>query len=439
MLFSRHKRFIGFAQRLLPLFCILTFTCAPDSICAQPQTSNALVTAARAANLAVFDDVWITIKDRYYDPSLHDVDWQGLRQTFRPLAADARSTSDLYATLRRMLARLRDSHTRLYAPDETFDRDRPHVWTTGLSLREVDGVPLVWRVARGSSAERERVRAGDIIVSVGGESASDLLERRSAENQGASRRETRRFQAVTRLLDGGVDDSIITINFLRPDGRAYTAQLQRLRQERPLPLVVRTARRGIVVIRLNAFTGSTAADFGRLLKNLTTARGIVFDLRDNAGGESEAMLDVLSAFLPPNSLIGRFTDRNGRIATELQTRTAMLSAAARITSLPQPVVVLTSPKTASAAEIFAAALRERGRARVLGENTCGCVLGTRGAHKLPDEGKLVFSEMDYHTTLGTRLEGAGVSPDETIKLSRRDLQAKTDSLLERAVEILGQR
>jgi len=432
----RCKRIINLAQR--SLLCLLIFACASNLIRARQQTSHLLVTGERATNLAVFDDVWTTIKDRYYDPSLHDVDWHKLRQTFRPLAADAGSTRELYATLRRMLAALRDSHTRLYAPDETFDRDRPRVWTTGLSLREVDGVPLVWRVARGSSAEREKVRAGDMIVSVGGESASALLERRLAENQSASRRETARFQAVARLLDDGRDDSITTVNFLRHDGRAFTAQLQRLRQEHPLRLEVQTARKGVVIVRLNAFTSSTAADFGRALERLATAQGIVLDLRDNAGGESEAMLDVLSAFLPANSLVGRFTDRNGRIATELQTRTAMLSAAARITPLPQPVVVLTSPKTASAAEIFVAALRERGRAQVLGENTCGCVLGTRGAHKLPDEGKLVFSEMDYRTTRGTRLEGAGVSPDETIKLSRRDMQAKSDPLLDRAVEMLRQ-
>ncbi len=329
MLFNRRKRATGFAQRLLPLLCFLTFISASGSIRAQGQTGHAIVTATRATNLAVFDDVWTTIKDRYYDSSLHDVDWHDLRQKFRPLAAEATSTSELYATLRRMLAHLRDSHTRLYASDEIFDRKR--------TLR--------------------------LEVSV-------------------------------------------------------------------------TRKKEIAVVRLKAFTSSTAADFGRAFGRLATARGIVLDLRDNAGGESEAMLDVLSAFLPPNSLIGRFTDRNGRIATELQTRTAMLSAAARITPLPQPVVVLTSPKTASAAEIFVAALRERGRAQVLGENTCGCVLGTRGAHKLPDEGQLVFSEMDYRTILGTRLEGAGISPDETIQLSRRDLQAKSDPLLDRAVEIL---
>jgi carboxyl-terminal processing protease len=98
--------------------------------------------------------------------------------------------------------------------------------------------------------------------------------------------------------------------------------------------------------------------------------------------------------------------------------------------------VLTGPRTASAAEIFAAALQERGRARVFGERTCGCVLAIRRRHPLADGGLLDVSEMDYRTATGRRLEGAGITPDRTVALTRRDLSERRDPALSAALAYL---
>src|SRR4051812_33871134 len=52
-----------------------------------PVDSRASLTETREGRLSVFDDVWQTINDRYYDPSFHGIDWQREREEFRPLAA----------------------------------------------------------------------------------------------------------------------------------------------------------------------------------------------------------------------------------------------------------------------------------------------------------------------------------------------------------------
>ena len=96
----------------------------------------------------------------------------------------------------------------------------------------------------------------------------------------------------------------------------------------------------------------------------------------------------------------------------------------------------TVPQTASAAEVFAASLREARRASVVGEATCGCVLGIRERHTLPDGGVLDISEMDYHTAAGTHLEGPGLRPDIEVAPTREDLRRGRDRALERAVEML---
>src|SRR6476469_2585913 len=70
--------------------------------------SSLVSTATVEGRLAVFDDVWETIEDRYYDPKFHGIDWQAKRNVFRPAAARASGTHEFYEVLRQMIASLRD-------------------------------------------------------------------------------------------------------------------------------------------------------------------------------------------------------------------------------------------------------------------------------------------------------------------------------------------
>ncbi|MBC7911475.1 MAG: hypothetical protein H7Y30_13290, partial [Pyrinomonadaceae bacterium] len=123
-------------------------------------------------------------------------------------------------------------------------------------------------------------------------------------------------------------------------------------------------------------------------------------------------------------------------ALEPHTRSRLLYAADAVTRFHAPVIILTGERTSSAAEIFAATLRESGRARIIGTSTCGCVLAIRRRHTLPDGGALDISEMDYRTQAGTRLEGAGLVPDEKIEVERKDLRDGHDRALEQAMKSL---
>jgi C-terminal processing protease CtpA/Prc len=100
------------------------------------------------------------------------------------------------------------------------------------------------------------------------------------------------------------------------------------------------------------------------------------------------------------------------------------------------VVVVVSERTSSAAEIFTAALKQHHRAKVIGTETCGCVLAVRMHHNLPDGGELAVSELDFRTAEGTRLEGEGIEPDTAVKQSRQNIYARRDSTLEFAYSSL---
>src|ERR1700682_1031018 len=70
--------------------------------------AGAVSTATREGRLAVFDDLWQTVADHYYTDNFHGVDWLAQRSLFRPLAADAQGSRELYTEMRRMLALLQD-------------------------------------------------------------------------------------------------------------------------------------------------------------------------------------------------------------------------------------------------------------------------------------------------------------------------------------------
>ena len=108
----------------------------------------------------------------------------------------------------------------------------------------------------------------------------------------------------------------------------------------------------------------------------------------------------------------------------------------RIGQTRLPLVVLSSERTSSAAEIFIAALKAAGRATIIGTQTCGCVLAIRTRHNLPDGGLLDVSELDYKTSAGIRLERNGIRPDETVAIERNDLYAGRDRTMESALRQL---
>jgi carboxyl-terminal processing protease len=193
----------------------------------------------------------------------------------------------------------------------------------------------------------------------------------------------------------------------------------------------------VAIIKIDAFTQSLALEFTKALPGMVDgAEAIVLDLRANGGGDAEAMADVVSPFLDDGTGLGKFVDRSGA-SFELHTYMKRLWPSASAVNLP--IVVLTSESTSSAAEIMAATLQTKRAARVIGSETCGCVLAIRSRHALPDGGVLDVSEFDYRTADGVRLEGRGITPNEVTTLKRQDLYAGRDRTLELAKSLLKQR
>lgn len=427
------RKSFKFSLLLFAVLCVFLSQLALP-VSSRADDASLVSTSTPEGRLTVFDDVWETIQDRYYDPRFNGVDWQAKRSSFRPAVAKAASTHEFYELMRQMIASLKDAHTRVYSPDEKFDWWNPRFVTVGLGVREIEGVPLVVQVDPNSAAARTDARTGDAIVSVNDTPIAEFIKQR-LENLGASADERARYRAVATLFDGPPGSSV-KVAWTSRDGKQKSAVLQRYWTERQLGFT--TQRKGkLAILRIDAFTQSLALDFSRALASaLDGAEGVVLDLRGNGGGDAEAMADVASLFLEDGINLGKFADRSGA-SFELQTYSKRLWRVPQLAKIKLPLVVLTGESTSSAAEIMAAALQAKGRARVIGTETCGCVLAIRNRHALPDGGLLDVSEFDYRTAGGVRLQGLGVTPDLLAPLTRTDLYSRRDPAFEAAKRFLN--
>jgi carboxyl-terminal processing protease len=425
------------------MLALCALACALALVPATSATSAAVATegerarpsATREGRLKIFDEVWEQVRERYFDPTFGGVDWQAARRDLRPLAEEAHDEAELYAVLRRMLGRLHDPHTRVFQPGDGTDwRVQRYVYV-GVSVRELGGALVVADVERDSQAARAGLRAGDELLTVDGETAAALFARKLSEGAAGDSRPAR-LQAIAHMFDGPAG-SPVALDFRRA-GESRVRPVVLLRESRTrVPTFDAKREGGARLVRFNIFTPEVAARFARALRTeLKGARSLVIDLRDNGGGEADAMADVASALLPTGLSLGRFTDRAGEVRLEPFTRAALYSSAETLERFRGPVVILTNARTASAAEVFAAAMRERQRALVVGEQTCGCVLGIRRRHVLPDGGVLDVSEMDYRTAAGSRLEGSGLLPDMLVAPTLEDLRRGRDRALTLALELL---
>jgi carboxyl-terminal processing protease len=414
---------------LVVALLLALLTQLPISSRAAYDDASVVSTTTPQGRLAVFDDAWETIEDRYYDPSFNGVNWQAKRESFRPAAAKATSTHEFYELMRQMIASLRDAHTRVYSPDEKFDWWNPRFVTVGLAVREIGDVPVVLQVDPNSAAARTEIRTGDVIASIDNVPVAKFIEQR-LESSGVGVDEHARYRAIASMFDGPAGTPV-KVGWTNRDGKTKSAVLPRYWTERQLGFSMQ--RKGkLAILRIDAFTQSVALDFSKALPPaIAGAEGIVLDLRANGGGDAEAMADVASLFLDDGVNLGRFADRSGA-SFELQTYSKRLWRVPQLSQIKLPLVVLTSESTSSAAEIMAAALQARRRARVIGTTTCGCVLAIRNRHALPDGGVLDVSEFDYRTASGVRLQDRGVTPDELTRLTRSDIYSRRDPTLEAA-------
>jgi carboxyl-terminal processing protease len=386
-----------------------------------------------------FDFVWATIHERYHDRSLNGVDWKAAGTRYRPLALAAGDDEAFWDVLDRMAGELKDSHTRVESPRRVELRRRDESVTLGFSFVPLDGRLVVTSVHPDSDAWWAGVRNGMTLAMVGDEPADAAFRRMLDETRLSSTERARHMTAVRRLVSGNLGTAM-RLTFERADGSRIEGSFTRRRVvSRPVS-IHRVLPSGYGYLRLTQWTVGVMPGVLEGLEALKDAPGIVIDVRGNPGGSIHAVNALLSRFFRRKTDLGDVTTRTGQPVS-------MLFGAVEIIKLKQevegradayngPVVILTNAGSGSGSELFAGTMQAVGRATVVGEASCGCLLGFLGYARIPGGAELAYSEVGFVMANGRKIEGVGVLPDRPVPLTLADLRAGRDRALEEAQQIL---
>lgn len=375
----------------------------------------------------VFEEVWETVYEKYYDASFNGVDWRAVRNRYRPLVEEAATDADFYVVLKRMVGELRDAHTRFHTPDQRRERERLQAVSTGVSLFEVEGKTVVVAVEADSDASRAGVEPGMIVLTIDGKPVAERLAEARASVAGTSSDRAIRLR-LYRMITDGDPGSTLRLRLARADGSSIDVALTR---KVVADVAVVTSRRlasGYGYIRLTLWKSPVRKDFKKALEHLRDAQGVLIDLRGNPGGEADEVVKIASFFFNTHVSFGRFSKRSGKaiyLRTDNDDRV-----------YKGPLAILVNEGSGSGSELFAGVMQELGRAAVVGRRSCGCVLGISEFKKVKGGGELAVSEYGYLSPQENSFEGTGVIPDKTVELTISDLQSRRDAVLEEAERFL---
>ena len=259
----------------------------------------------------------------------------------------------------------------------------------GIVLRDgEDGIAAIYKVYAHSPAGEAGVPTGALFLAVGERDVA-------GENT----------ETVAALIREDIAAGRVELRLLSPAGEelAYSLIPGDVYTE---PVSSRVLASSLGYVKVENFEGRSAGEAIEAVKGLLDegVSGIIFDVRDNPGGLLSELLDLLDYLLPEGKLfISRFID-----GTE-ETETSDADC------VELPMAVLVNGDTYSAAEFFAAALREYGWAQVVGTRTSG-----KGYAQITvpmkDGSAIHISHMAYYTPSGESLAGVGLTPDLTVEM-----------------------
>ncbi len=256
----------------------------------------------------------------------------------------------------------------------------------GVTVQSAEEGLYIVEVTSGSPAETAGIQAGDTITAVDGELVTDL-----GYNEAVSHVKGEIGTDVVLTVQREGEELEITVT--RGEIVTISAEGQMLDGN-------------IGYVHISAFRENTFDQYSKVLNELLEAgaEGIIFDVRNNGGGLLSALEDVLDPLLPEGNIaIASYGD--GTVKTIVESDSEELDI---------PMIVLVNGGTASAGELFAASLRDFGKASLVGETTFG--KGIMQDTRTVAGGAVTLTVAAYQTVKGECYHEIGVTPDTEILL-----------------------
>lgn len=272
---------------------------------------------------------------------------------------------------------------------------------------------MVLSPIKGSPAEKAGILPGDYIISVDGVTytADDM-------------------SVAANKIKGEVGSSV-KIEILR-NSETKTFEIKR-ENIKVNPVEGKVLENNIGYIEFSSFDEGTADDFKGKYEELAKKgiKSLVIDLRNNGGGIVSEALQIADYILDKDDVVLYEVDKNNKEEIEKSENAPIIN---------MPIVLLTNGNTASSSEILAGALKDHGKAKIVGTKTYGKGV-IQQLLTLPDGSGLKITSEEYLTPNKTKINKIGIEPDEKVELPDSvknvlTVEQKDDTQLQKAIEIL---
>ena len=358
-----------------------------------------LMTSDESQDISQTIDTYRAVIDKYY---LGEIDEQSLKE----------------GAIKGYIEGLNDPYTEYISKEDMEDYMEDTMGNfVGIGIYMIEDTEtnqiMVLSPIKGSPAEKAGIQPGDYIVSVNGETCT------------------------------ADDMTVISTKIKGEEGT--TVKLQILRGEETLNFEI--TRENIIVnpvegevlenhigyIAFSSFDENTADEFKTKFEELQ-AQGItslIIDLRNNGGGIVDEALQIAGYIADKDSVLLYEVDKDNKETVEKNTSNPIIN---------MPVIILTNENTASSSEILAGALKDLGKAKIVGTTTYGKGV-IQQILTLPDGSGLKITTEKYLTPNRTEINEIGIKPDEIVELPESvenvlNVDRNQDTQLQKAIEML---
>lgn len=404
----KKKQLIIFLFIVIALFALNGLFLNAKNTMFHDTNNDEMINREHVSSQKLFENVWQTVKDNYYDASLNHQAWSRWKEHYK---GKIKTDEDAKVAVQTMLESLDDPYSRYMSKSEYADQNtsiNSKITGIGVNIATTSGKVQIINVMEGTPAQYANLQNGDIITAIDGKDVNGLP-----------------LSEVANLVRGP-ENSFVEMTILRGKDK-FTKKV--IRKEIKIKTVRSSLDKNIGYIQIMTFIGSTTPnEFLEALEKTKRADGLILDLRGNTGGLLPNAIFIANLFIPEGNIVS-IVGRNGYKYDIYAQDTEF--------NINKPMIVLVDGASASASEILSGALKDYKKAKLLGSQTYGKGM-VQKIIPLPNETGLNLTIAKYLTPNGTDINKKGITPDIEVNFTMEDVKKQNDVQLSTAKTILNE-